>query len=279
MKGGQIRYKTIDFSKFSAIHVGPVADVYMIDSYDYPEDAYLIGAANNILVGPDHPALMKLSKTFDFIRIEHGRLAIGAATPGGKVVSFCKKHDIAGLEFLSHLPGTIGGMLRMNAGMKEYEIFNPLIRLRTKRGWIDKSDIDYGYRHTGISDVVFEAQFATQTGFCEANLELFKQMRANQPRDPSVGSCFKNPPGDYAGRLIELAGLKGYRIGDMAFSDVHANFLVNLGSGTFDDAVVLIGLAQKKVNEQFGIWMETEVIVVDRRYMGEESPLLRSNAV
>ncbi len=260
-------YKTIDFSRFSSIRVGPVAEVYMIDSDDYPQDAYLVGSANNLLVGPQHPPLMKLSKTFDFIRIEEGRLRIGAATPGGRIVSFCKKHDIGGLEFLAHLPGTLGGMVQMNAGMKAYEIFNPLIRLRTKEGWIEKSRIDYGYRRTGITEVVFEAEFAIEAGFSAERLALFEQMRTNQPHDPSAGSFFKNPPGDYAGRLIESVGLKGYRIGGMAFSEKHANFMVNLGGGSFDEAMALAALAEAKVFEATGIRLEREVVVVDRRYM------------
>jgi UDP-N-acetylmuramate dehydrogenase len=265
--------KTIDFSRFSSIRVGPVAEVFMIDSDDYPEDAYLIGAANNLLVGPEHPPLMKLSKTFDYIRIEGNKLVVGAATPGGRIVSFCKTHDIADFEFLSHLPGTLGGMLQMNAGLKEYEIFNRLLSIRTKNGEIPKSEIPHGYRTTGIKDVVFEAVFEIRKGFEASRIEMFKKMRANQPADPSAGSLFKNPQGDYAGRLIEAAGLKGYRIGDMAFSQMHANFLVNLGNGTFEDAIALLQLAQKTVFEKSGIWLENEVIVVDRRFMGENSPL------
>lgn len=238
----------------------------MIDSDDYPDDAYLIGGANNLLVGPEHPPLMKLSKTFDFIHIEDDRLVVGAATPGGRIVSFCKQHDIGGLEFLSHLPGTLGGMLQMNAGMKEYEIFNLLIRLRTRQGWIPKEQIEYGYRFTGIDDVVFEAEFRIEPGFSRERLAGFKTMRANQPSDPSAGSFFKNPPGDYAGRLIESVGLKGYRIGDMAFSEKHANFLVNLGQGRFEDAMALAELAETRVFEATGIRLQREVVVVDRRY-------------
>jgi len=260
-------YKSIDLAKLSSIRIGPVADVYMIDGDDYPADAYLIGAANNVLFGTDLPPLMKLSKTFDFIRIEEGVLHIGAATPGGKIVSFCKKHDIGGFEFLAHLPGTLGGMLKMNAGLKEYEIFNRLIALRTKSGWHAKKEIPHGYRTTGISDVVFEATFSIETGFDASKIDLFRQMRANQPSDPSAGSAFKNPPGDYAGRLIEAVGLKGCRIGDMAFSDKHANFLVNLGKGTFDEAVALLELAQRRVQERERILLEREVIITDRRWL------------
>ncbi len=260
------RYKKVDLSKSSSIHIGPLADVYMIDSYAYPEDAYLIGFLNNILVGPDHPPLMRLSKTFDFIRLEDGRLRIGAATPGGKIVSFCKRHDIAHFEFMAHLPGTLGGMLQMNAGLKSYEVFEYLLDIRTRDRSVKKADIDYGYRRTDIDEVVFEASFRVEEGFDLSKIEMFKQMRSNQPRDPSAGSCFKNPPGDYAGRLIEAVGLKGHRIGDMQFSDVHSNFLVNLGKGSFEDAMVIIKLAEKRVLEQTGISLEREVIILDRRY-------------
>ena len=260
-------YKSIDLAKLSSIHIGPVAEVYMIDGDDYPGDAYLIGAANNVLFGTDLPPLMKLSKTYDFIRIEKGVLHIGAATPGGKIVSFCKKHDIAHFEFLSHLPGTLGGMLKMNAGLKEYEIFNRLVALRTKSGWHAKAEVPHGYRTTGIAEVVFEATFEIEKGFDSSKIALFRQMRANQPSDPSAGSAFKNPPGDYAGRLIESVGLKGYRIGNMAFSTMHANFLVNLGGGTFEDASALLELAQRRVQEATGILLEREVIVIDRRWL------------
>ena len=102
---------------------------------------------------------------------------------------------------------------------------------------------------------------------------MFKQIRSNQPSNPSAGSAFKNPQNDFAGRLIEMVELKGYRIGGMAFSDIHANFLVNLGNGTFDEALTLIQLAQQKVYEKEGIWLQNEVIVIDNRYMGEKSPL------
>jgi UDP-N-acetylmuramate dehydrogenase len=92
---------------------------------------------------------------------------------------------------------------------------------------------------------------------------MFKKMRDNQPLDPSAGSCFVNPEGDAAGRLIQEAGLKGYRIGDMAFSEKHANFLVNLGKGSFDDALKLIRLAQQKVAEQFDIELEPEILIIN----------------
>lgn len=258
-----MNFKTIDFSKFSSIRIGPVVDVAVIENDVVPEGRVIVGSANNLLVSPTPPPLMILSKEYDSIRIEGDRLIIGAATPGGRVVSFCKKHDIAHFEYLSKLPGTIGGMVKMNAGLKEYEIFNHLIAVRTPRGWIPRDEIEYGYRKTSIDEVVFEAAFELERGFSAERLEMFAQMRSNQPSDPSAGSCFKNPPGDYAGRLIEAVGLKGKRQGAMAFSDVHANFLVNHGGGTYEDALSLIREAQKRVRESFGTDLHCEVVILD----------------
>lgn len=257
-----MRFKTVDFSKFSSIKIGPKAEVFLIEDEHCPQDHTLIGMANNLLLCDNHPPLMMLSKKYDALHVKEKRLYIGAATPSGKIVSFCKKHDIAGFEFLSRLPGTLGGMLKMNAGVKEWEIFNDLIAIRTREGWIEKEALQYGYRFTDIDDVVFEAVFTCKRGFSPERLEFFKQMRSNQPHDPSAGSAFKNPEGDYAGRLIEAVGLKGKRIGDMAWSEVHANFLVNHGEGRYEDAIALIELAEKKVKEVFDISLEREIIVI-----------------
>ena len=157
----------------------------------------------------------------------------------------------------------------MNAGLKEYEIFNHLVALRTATGWLPKAVVPHGYRTTGIKGVVFEAAFEIDKGFDPVKVEMFKKMRSNQPGDPSAGSAFKNPPGDYAGRLLEAVGLKGCRLGGMAFSDKHANFLVNLGEGTFEEAAELLETAKKRVYEAFGITLEREVIVIDRRFLGD----------
>lgn len=256
-----MRTKVVDFSKFSSIRIGPAVEVALIEDDVVAQGCAIIGSANNVLIAPNPPPLMMLSKQYDFIRIENNRLIIGAATPGGKVVSFCKKNNIAHFEYFSKLPGTIGGMIKMNAGLKEFEIFNYLLAVRTSAGWIPKEAIEYGYRKTSISEVVFEAAFELHEGFSSERLEMFAQMRSNQPNDASAGSCFKNPPGDYAGRLIEAVGLKGVRRGNMAFSEVHANFLVNYGGGSYEDAVSLIQEAQQKVLETFGIALQCEIVI------------------
>ena len=259
--------KKINFKQFSYIKIGQEIDVFIIENSEYPRDYYLVGASNNLLIGTNPPPLMMLGKQYDYIKIENGLLIIGAATPSGKIVSFCKKHNIANFEFVSRLPGTLGGMLKMNAGLKEFEIFNNLLYILTCKGETAKENIAHGYRFTTINDVVFEAKFKIEEGFSEQRMEFFKSMRSNQPKESSAGSCFKNPLGDYAGRLIEAVGLRGKRIGDMEFSSVHANFLVNHGNGKFEDAMELIHLVENRVKNEFGINLEREIIIVDKAYM------------
>jgi UDP-N-acetylmuramate dehydrogenase len=275
-----MKSQTIDFAKFSSIKIGATLDVMLLeDCQDDFKDFYIIGSCNNILIGTNPPPLLKLSKKYDYIKIENGTLKIGGATPSGRIASFCKKHNIADFEFLSHLPGTLGGLVYMNAGLKEYEIFNNLISVKTCDKEFKKDEIEHGYRFTNILSPILEATFSLEHGYDEERLLIFKSMRNNQPSTPSAGSCFKNPVGDYAGRLIEAVGLKGYRVGGMEFSSEHANFLVNVQNGTFDEAIYLIQEAQKRVYKEFNIWLECEIAVLDIRYMGENSPLLNPNRI
>jgi len=256
-------YKTIDFSKYSSIKVGQPTEVLMIEKEDtIPADRYLIGGANNLLVSPTPPPLMMLSKDFATIEENHGFLEIGAAMPTGRIVSYAKKHNIAGFEFCSKLPGTLGGMLAMNAGVKAYEIFNILHSIKIDGLWIEKENITHGYRFATLGGVATAARFKIQKGFSQTLLEELIALRSNQPHDPSAGSAFKNPEGDYAGRLIEGVGLKGFRKGDMQWSDVHANFLVNLGEGTFEDAKYLIDLAKEKIFKKYRILLQEEIKIL-----------------
>nr|WP_321267402.1 UDP-N-acetylmuramate dehydrogenase [uncultured Sulfurimonas sp.] len=267
-----MKTKKIDFSKFSSIKIGQTLDVAILENPDdFSDEYFLIGSCNNILMGTKPPKLMKLSKKYDYIKIQNNTLIIGASTPSGKIASFCKKNNIANFEFLSHLPGTLGGLVYMNAGLKEYEIFNNLLSISTTKSNFSKKEIVHGYRFTDIKEPILEATFNLKYGFDEKKVELFKKMRSNQPSTPSAGSCFKNPKGDYAGRLIEAVGLKAKRIGAMEFSAQHANFLLNCGGGVFEDAITLIKEAQDRVYKEFGISLECEIIILDKKYMSLNS--------
>ena len=253
-------FKTIDFSKYSSIKVGQPTEVLMIEKGDsIPDDRYLIGGANNLLVSPTPPPLMMLSKDFAYIDEKEGMLEIGAAMPTGRIVSYAKKHNIAGFEFCTKLPGTLGGMLAMNAGVKEYEIFNILHSVQIDGKWIAKETIEHGYRFAKLKGIATAARFEIHRGYSQELNNTLQALRTNQPHDPSAGSAFKNPKGDAAGRLIEAVGLKGFKKGDMQWSHIHANFLINVESGTFEDAKYLIDLAKEKVLKEFGIALQEEI--------------------
>jgi len=255
--------RLVDFSKYSSIKIGSTIEVNVINSpIKLPEDAVIIGGANNLLVSPNPPPLFMLSKEFSYIKKDGDFIIIGGATKSGQIDSFCKRNDIGGFEYLSKLPGTLGGLIAMNAGMKEDEIFNSLVEIKTATKTLKKDEIDHGYRYAKIDGIVYEATFKAEGGYDFKKLELFSDMRKNQPKEPSAGSFFKNPPNDYAGRLIEAVGLKGKKRGGVKWSEVHANFLVNCGSGTFEDAVFLVDEAKRRVYEEFGILLKREVLIL-----------------
>ncbi len=255
--------RAIDFSKYSSIKIGGVYSVEVIqEEIELPKGAFIIGGANNLLLSNNPPPLFMLSKKFSYIKRETNKLIIGGASKSGEINSFCKKRDIGGFEFLSKLPGTLGGLVAMNAGMKEDEIFNSLIAIKTDKGYKKRDEIEYGYRFANLDGIVYEAIFEIENGYDNSKLDLFEKMRKNQPKEPSAGSVFKNPKGDFAGRLIEVVGLKGYQKGGAKFSEVHANFLVNCGGASFDDALFLIEEAKRRVYEEFGIRLENEVQIL-----------------
>jgi UDP-N-acetylmuramate dehydrogenase len=257
------RYKSIDFSRYSSIKIGQKEQVLVIEEVGEYNDFHIIGLANNLIVSPDPSPLAILSKEqFAYIDAKSGYLKVGGATPSGRIASYAKKHNISGFEYLSKLPGTLGGLVKMNAGMKEYEIFENLVMVKTQAGYIEKKDIDFGYRYAKLDSIIYEAVFEIHKGWSDELVQLFASMRANQPKDPSAGSAFKNPPGDAAGRLIDAVGLKGKRVGGMAWSEQHANFLVNLGNGTYEHAMHLIDEVKRCVNEEFGIALELEVEII-----------------
>jgi len=260
-----MRKKTVDFSKYSSIRLGPTIDITVIENeQDASEfNGIIIGGAYNLIVSGKNNNLGVLGEEFEYIRLEDEKLYVGAAMSGGRMFSFAKKNNLAGFEFIGGLPGTIGGMLSMNAGLKGQEIFNSLIAIKFAGGYRQKFEIEHGYRYAKLGGIALEAVFdASKIGFDEVLFEELKNARKNQPKNPSAGSCFKNPANNYAGKLIEEAGMKGYRIGDMAFSDIHANFLVNLGNGKVEEALEIIELAQKRVFENSGVELELEVKIV-----------------
>ena len=252
----------INFARYTSIKIGPVVEVKVINDPSEYAGEFIIGRGYNLLVSHTPPSLAILGENYSHISHEGNILRVGAAATSAALFRYLKANNLGGLEFTSKLPGSVGGLIKMNAGLKEFEIFNTLVEVKTVEGVKTKNEIDFGYRNTNLESPILEGVFELVEPFNEQRVEMFRSMRSNQPSQPSAGSCFKNPEGDYAGRLIEEVGLKGLQLGGMAFSDVHANFLVNMGQGSFEDAMILIREAQERVQEKFGIVLELEVQVV-----------------
>lgn len=270
--------KIIDFSQYTSIKIGTP---HLVSILETPQDYYtlsretsslkILGKANNLLISPKAKNLVMLGKNFDYIKDCGDCLEVGAMTPSGKIFSYAKSHNLGGFEFLSGLPGSLGGIIKMNAGLKEYEIKNSLlgilcVRDSARLDFVPTQDLGLAYRSSQISTLIFAGILKKQADFNPNLVELFKTMRNNQPKEPSFGSCFKNPKGNYAGALIEKVGLKGKRFGrnqSLCFSPIHANFLVNLGNSDFFEALELINLAQNKVQEECGILLQKEVQILE----------------
>jgi UDP-N-acetylmuramate dehydrogenase len=195
-----------------------------------------------------------------------------------QLVNFCVEHGLAGLEFGAGIPGTLGGWLAMNAGIPEREIGDAVLELevmsptgeKTRR--LARAELEFRYRAlrglapgSVILAALLEVTDADPRVVRTEVARLLAKRAASQPLDvPSCGSVFKNPPGDYAGRLVEAAGLKGERVGDAEISPVHANFIANRGRARAADVLALVERARERVAREFGIELEPEVRILGR---------------
>lgn len=198
----------------------------------------------------------------------------GAGVGLHRLLGFCLRNGLEGLESLVGIPGTVGGALVMNAGTRDGCITDPLVRVEflDREGVpqsIDKSELPIGYRFTGFPEdcVVTGAHFLlkqAERGVLKARLmDLMRQRKRTQPLGlPSAGCVFKNPAGLSAGALIQRSGLKGFRVGDAEVSEKHANWIVNRGNARAADILALIEQIQQRVFRDFGVLLELEVKVL-----------------
>lgn len=189
-----------------------------------------------------------------------------------KFVDFCVQNELAGVEMLAGIPGTIGGAVVMNAGAHGGEIADHLITVDVIRNGkiqrIQKINGQFTYRHSGfVSDTGLDASFRLPHGDKEQlsakRRELILRRNETQPLEwPNLGSMFKNPPSSFAAKLIEQAGLKGKCAGDAQISEKHANFIVNLDNAKAADIIKLIELVKRTVYQNSGVMLELEVQMV-----------------
>ncbi len=236
----------------------------------------ILGGGANTLVGDQGVPGLTLKIPADLFSEDvesaaaQGRVTLGAGAAIARLVQLMKSHRWVGAEFLAGIPGTIGGALAMNAGTKMGECLSAVEAVEVATadgiGWLARAELDYGYRHLTLPahGVVTRARFALPSGDREASqraidADLGYRKKTQPFHQPSFGSVFQNPPGDFAGRLIEGVGLKGHAIGLAQISPLHANWIVNLGGARAQDVVALIELAQQRVREESGIELKPEV--------------------
>jgi UDP-N-acetylmuramate dehydrogenase len=201
-------------------------------------------------------------------------LVAGGGLPLSNLVKHCSQKGLGGLEFLAGIPGTVGGAVIMNAGafgkdmgtvVQSIEMLSPQGELISR----DRSDLLFSYRASSFQEgtLVIRANLKctreTPQVVSKRVAEYLGRRKATQPLEyPSAGSVFKNPPGDYAGRLIEETGLKGKKIGGAMISPKHANYIVNTGDARAEDVLALMAMAKEKVRDKTGVELEPEIRVV-----------------
>ena len=238
------------------------------------------GSGSNLLVrdGGLRGCAISLERIRD-VRIERrtddgAELWLDAGASTGKVLSFATRENLGGVEFLGGVPGTVGGGMIMNAGtyLGEFKDVTVEVHAVDNKGALvvrDNAQCGFRYRHSDIpaADVVTGARLRLKTR-ARAEIEaavsdLRDRRKSREPHGvPNAGSIFKNPPNEFAGRLIEACGLKGRRVGGAEVSPVHANWLVNAEGATTKDFLALVEIVRAAVVERFGIRLELEVKVV-----------------
>lgn len=251
--------------------------ILFLQSLPPDEPVFWLGLGSNLLVrdGGLRGTVISTRNRLKVLRYtETGRIHAEAGVPCAHVARFFSEQGLAGAEFLAGIPGTMGGALAMNAGAFGGETWNLVERvLSVDRGGHtharEAGEFRVGYRSVvGPAGEWFLAcELVPESGDGSAGRERIRELlarrNATQPTHlPSCGSVFRNPQGDYAARLIESAGLKGYAVGGACVSEKHANFIVNTGTATAAEIEALIGHVRDAVRRMHGLELETEVRIV-----------------
>ncbi|WP_369716243.1 UDP-N-acetylmuramate dehydrogenase [Leptotrichia alba] len=207
----------------------------------------------------------KKEDSYDLVRVEAG-------LDLDDLIDFMEKNDYSGLENITGIPGSVGGLVNMNGGAYGTEIFDCIEEVEVCKNdgeivKINTTDLNFKYRTTEIKEnkwIVVSALFKFGFGFDkEASQDKKNQRKVKHPLDlPNLGSTFKNPEGTFAAKLISDADLKGYRVGDVVVSSKHPNFVTNVGNATFNDVISVIEHVKEVVFEKFGVKLETEIIIL-----------------
>ncbi len=235
---------------------------------------YIVGNGSNLLVSDEgyHGVIIHIFKNMEYASVHGNRMELEAGVLLMKAAKLAKEHALTGLEFASGIPGTVGGGVMMNAGAYGGEMKDVVERVTVleKDGVIRSytgGEMRFGYRRSRVNDgggIILSAGLCLTPGEPEriqARMEeLRERRRTKQPLEyASAGSTFKRPEGYFAGKLIEDAGLRGFRMGDAQVSEKHCGFLINRGNATAGEIAALIREVQKRVYENSGVRLEPEI--------------------
>lgn len=243
---------------------------------------HLLGRGSNLLV-PDAGVegvvvSLRLPGWEQFEPRSDGTVRVGAGLRLKNLCGLAGKYGLGGFEFLEGIPGNVGGALRMNAGAMGGWMFDvveevEVVTAEGERRTLRRADVHVDYRHCAeLEQAIAVAAVLRPAGERVAEdigrqIDTYRDQRQkSQPREPSAGCIFKNPPGDSAGRLIEACGLKGERVGDAEVSTVHANFIVNRGHASSADVLALVKRVRARVEQQTGIRLQPEVLLFGARW-------------
>ena len=279
----------VEMKEYSNMKIGGIAKELifvenkeeLVEIYNTRDRIYLIGNGTNTLINDEYldisfVSLSKLNK-IEVIKKENEITFVRAysGVDFDRFISYMEENDLSGIENMSGIPGSFGGMTNMNAGaygtelfdvVEEVEIFEPENKIIKT---FKKSELNSKYRTTAIKEnkwVVISTVLQLTKGFNkEASLDKYNQRKQKHPLNlPNLGSTFKNPTGNFAAQLISDCGLKGYSVGEAQVSPVHPNFITNMGNAKFKDVLDVIEHVKNTVKENTGIQLETEIIILEK---------------
>ncbi|MBI5644391.1 MAG: UDP-N-acetylmuramate dehydrogenase [Deltaproteobacteria bacterium] len=279
----------VPMSEYTSFKIGGPADVMA-----FPQDEgdlkdliafaeakgfpfYILGGGTNLLVrdGGFRGIVINMSEGFkDIAWQEETKAIVGAGVKLSEVLSQCRERGLGGFEFASGIPGTVGGAVLMNAGayggeMREVVEGVEVLGKKGQKGFIPRSELGFAYRKAEVPKgaVVVRAHMTFTKITTDAVKEKIKEFKDRRKTTshiayPNAGSIFKNPENGFAGRLIEELGLKGERAGDAQVSEVHGNYIVNLGNARAKDVLSLMALVRDRVYRERGVVLEPEIKVI-----------------
>ena len=239
----------------------------------------IIGNGTNLLVSDNgiEGIVIKIKDCLNNIVIEKQHITVGAGCLLSQLSKVVAIRGLTGLEFAIGIPGTVGGAVVMNAGAHGSEMSDAVTKAKVMNftgeiNELSKDDLEFGYRKSILQKrdlIVLEAEIELKKDDAERikekMIKYLEWRKKNQPIDmPNAGSIFKNPKNDYAGRLIDLAGCKGMKIGGAQVSELKANFIINIGNSTASDVLKLMNAVQKIVLEKYGVELVPEIKIVGK---------------